>query len=76
MTQAARTKIQAARLPGITFDDASILQTATTTLLLAVARGEIDLNALASHELACRGLDKVGIWVGHDAAQRIWSAGD
>ncbi|MDP3401960.1 MAG: hypothetical protein Q8R97_12650 [Brevundimonas sp.] len=76
MTQTARTYIQAARLPGITFDEASLLQVASTTFLLAVARGQVDLNALARHEMACRGLDKDGIWVGDDVAHRIWSAGD
>ncbi len=76
MKNAARNAIQASRLPGITFDEASLLQTASTTFLLAVARGEVDLNAMARFELACRGLGKDGVWVGEVAAHQVWSAND
>lgn len=42
-----------------------------TTLLVKVANGEISAGFLASQELANRGLDKAGNWVGFDAAEKI-----
>jgi hypothetical protein len=49
-------------------DAREFLQLADTTLLARLARGEIDLNALARQELASRGCDGSGCWVGFDAA--------
>jgi hypothetical protein len=76
MTNPARNPTQASRLPGITLDDALLLQTAPTTFLLAVARGQVDLNAMVRHEMVSRGLGKDGVWVGEVAAERIWAAAD
>lgn len=45
-----------------------------TDLLVKVIRGEIDLLALVRSELANRGLDRDGKWVGFDEAKRIHSA--
>jgi len=60
----------AASLLDLPIDDVLILQSAHTTLLVAAARGEIDLNELARATLADRGLDKSGRWVGFAEAQR------
>ena len=42
--------------------------------MVAVANGELDLNNLARKELASRGLDKQGQWVGFDKANQIYNA--
>lgn len=44
------------------------MQTFRTSELAAAASGRIDLNALARRELAQRGLDQSGAWVGFDKA--------
>lgn len=48
-----------------------ILQTAHTELLLAAARGTIDLNLLARSELASRVLGIDGSWIGFEAAAAV-----
>lgn len=50
-------------------DEVGFIQTALTKVLAAVARGEIDLNQIAREELASRGLDDQGRWVGFDQAR-------
>lgn len=54
-----------------TVDEIGFIQIADTKVLAAVARGEIDLNRIAREELASRGLDQSGNWVGFDAARAI-----
>lgn len=54
--------------------DENVLQTASTDLLMRVASGEIDLNLLARLELANRGLDGEGKWVGFKKADEIHGA--
>ena len=54
-----------------TVDELGFFQTALTKVLAAAARGEIDLNRLAREELAARGLDNQGIWVGFPRAKQI-----
>ena len=54
-----------------TIDEVGFIQIALTKVLAAVARGEFDLNRLAREELAARGQDKRGQWVGFDAAKKI-----
>ena len=54
-----------------TVDEIGFIQIADTKVLAAVARGEIDLNRIAREELASRGLDLSGNWVGFDAARAI-----
>lgn len=49
------------------------LQGIGSDMLAMAARGEIDLNALARMELAARGLDADGQWVGFDKAAEIHS---
>jgi len=54
-----------------TTDELGFIQTAAAKVLAAVARGELDLNCLAREELANRGLDQNGTWVGFDQARSI-----
>lgn len=54
-----------------TVDEVGFIQIAATKVLAAAARGELDLNLLAREELASRGLDANGIWVGFDRARKI-----
>lgn len=54
-----------------TVDELGFIQTALTKALCAVARGELDLNEVARRELASRGLDLHGAWVGFDKAHQI-----
>ena len=39
-------------------------------LLAAAAQGRLDLNKLAVEELAARGMNKAGVWVGFAAAKQ------
>lgn len=55
-------------------DDLGFIQIALTKVLAAAARGELDLNQLARKEIAARGLDKNGVWVGFDKAAKIHNA--
>ena len=54
-----------------TIDDFGFIQLADTKVLAAVARGELDLNAVARRELANRGLNQQGKWVGFEQAAQI-----
>ena len=56
---------------GFTVDEIGFIQTALTKVLAAAARGELDLNRLAREELASRGLDQNGVWVGFEQAAKI-----
>ena len=53
-----------------TLDEIDFIQAATVRVLVAVSRGELDLNVLAREELASRGLDQNGLWVGFERARR------
>ena len=53
-----------------TVDETGFIQIAAIKVLAAVARGELDLNRLAKEELAARGLNDQGKWIGFDAAQK------
>jgi hypothetical protein len=55
-------------------DDAMILQIAKTRLLLLMATGQVDATQMARHELAQRGLDEHGAWIGFDASAKLWQA--
>lgn len=52
-------------------DEVGFIQTAASKVLAAVARGELDLNRIAREEMASRGLDQQGKWVGFDKARAI-----
>lgn len=54
-----------------TVDELGFIQLALTKVLAAAARGEIDLNQMARKELASRGLDDQGVWVGFPRAKQI-----
>jgi hypothetical protein len=54
-----------------TVDPGAVLQIADTELLCMVARGEVDLNAVARQELANRGLNRKGQWVGFPEAAAL-----
>lgn len=49
-------------------DEGLFLQTVPAPLLAALARGEVNLMAMAREELQARGLDLAGQWVGFDKA--------
>ena len=51
-------------------DEVGFIQVATARVLSAVARGELDLNLLAREELASRGMNRDGVWVGFERARR------
>lgn len=57
-----------------TVDELGFIQLALNKVLVAVANGELDLNNLARMELANRGMDKQGQWVGFDKANQIHNA--
>lgn len=61
--------------PGTNYsvDELGFMQTAGAQLLAAVARGELDLNKIAKQELAARGLDYSGQWVGFERAKFLMS---
>ncbi len=54
-----------------TVDELGFIQLALNKVLVAVVKGELDLNDLARKELSSRGLDKQGQWVGFDKANQI-----
>ena len=55
-------------------DDALVLQIAKTSLLLLMATGQADATQMARNELANRGLDAKGEWIGFPAAAKLWEA--
>ena len=72
MSQATRQRIQAALASGRDETNPAFLFSLTATdLLLAAAAGMIDPALLAQRELANRGLDLEGQWVGFDVARQI-----
>ena len=50
------------------------LQPLPTELLIAMAKGEVDTQAIAAKLVAERGLDKDRKWVGFEKAAEIWRA--
>lgn len=48
------------------------LQPLPTELLLTMAKGEVDVQAISARLMADRGLDKHGRWVGFNEAAAIW----
>lgn len=57
-----------------TVDEVGFIQTALAKVLSAAAKGEIDLNQLAREELANRGQDIHGNWVGFEQARALLNA--
>ncbi len=64
----------AAKISSLPPDAELVLQTAHVALLAAAARGEVDLNQMAREELASRGLDSAGRWVGFVQANALLAA--
>ena len=50
------------------------LQPLPTELLQAMAKGEVDVQAVAAKLMAGRGLDRDGKWVGFERAAKEWGA--
>lgn len=50
-------------------DELHFIQVAPVRVLVAVALGELDLNRLAREEMAQRGYDQQGVWVGFKRAR-------
>lgn len=48
------------------------MQPLPTELLKAMAKGEVDAQAIAAQLMASRGLDREGKWVGFEAAAAAW----
>lgn len=48
------------------------LQPLPTELLNAMAKGEVDTQAIAAQLMADRGLDRDAKWVGFERAAHIW----
>jgi hypothetical protein len=72
MSDAARQRVLADLADGRDATNPAFLYSVTAApLLLAVAAGLIDPVALARRELASRGLDESGEWVGFDRARQI-----
>jgi hypothetical protein len=72
MTPAARERVLAEIADGHDATSPAFLYSVTSTsLLLAVASGLLDPVLLARRELAYRGLDADGTWVGFDRARQI-----
>lgn len=53
----------------LTPDQIDFVHGASLTVLLAAANGDVDLNRVALQELANRGYDRRGIWVGYKVAR-------
>lgn len=52
-------------------DVEGVIQLLKNEVLAAIINGEIDLNEVARLEMASRGLDKKGTWVGFQKATEI-----
>lgn len=65
---ATDTAMKRARQMGLSIDEALLLQSAHTEILVAAAAGTIDLQQMAREELASRGLEQEGRWVGFPKA--------
>lgn len=52
-------------------DELLSIQTLPLKLILAAANGQIDFNEMARNELANRGLDLSGKWVGFTKAREL-----
>lgn len=55
-------------------DAQETMQTFDAETLAAASRGEIDLNEIARNELAQRGLNEHGKWIGFDKAGKRMEA--
>ena len=65
------TEMERGRQSGLTAEQLSTIQLFDTVVLAAVAAGKLDLNRLAREELADRGMNPEGRWVGFPEARRL-----
>ena len=65
------TEMERGRQSGLTAEKLSTIQLFDTVVLSAVAAKKLDLNLLAREELADRGLNPEGRWVGFPEAHRL-----
>jgi hypothetical protein len=56
-------------LGSLTLDQLDFVHAAPLCALVAAANGRVDLNRIARQELANRGYDRYGIWVGFKRAK-------
>jgi len=49
-----------------------LYSTVPTKLVAQIANGKVDANEYAKREMANRGFDKRGKWIGFDAAKKLW----
>jgi hypothetical protein len=76
MTEAARERVREQLASGADDTNPEFLYSTThTARLLAIDAGLIDATRLARGELANRGLDQDGTWVGFDRAREIHTGG-
>lgn len=76
MSPAARERVQAELTNGLDATNAAFTFSGTSNaLLLAIADGVLDADGLVRQELANRGLDQDGTWVGFDRAREIHLGG-
>ncbi|MCO5763241.1 MAG: hypothetical protein NHG36_17325 [Chromatiaceae bacterium] len=77
MTRSARSALHASRQMTVELPDELnpkfIFSLINKKLLLDAAAGRIDLNALVRRELANRGIDENGSWIGFDRAEKLWN---
>ena len=52
-------------------DQLQFIQQVPASVLAAAAAGELELNRLAREELASRGLDQSGMWIGFERAAQL-----
>ncbi len=55
-------------LGSVSVDQVAFLQAVPASVLVEVSAGRVDLNLLAREELANRGYDQNGVWVGFRVA--------
>jgi hypothetical protein len=53
----------------LTPDQIDFVHTVPLSVLLSAANGHVDLNRVALQELANRGYDRQGVWVGYKMAE-------
>ena len=55
-------------------DELDAVHGMSVSLLVAASRGQVDLNLIARQELASRGYDRRGVWVGFREAEADYHA--
>ncbi len=59
-------------LGSVTIDQVAFIQTVPVSVLVEVSAGRVNLNRLAREELANRGYDSQGVWVGFREAASLF----